>query len=548
VTATPPAAAATPKESAWVPLRNRAFRILWLAQLGSNIGTWMQTVAAQWLLVSHAHAALLVSLVQTASLLPVVLLSLPAGVLADTIDRRRLLYVTTIAMAACVGVLALITGVGSISPAVLLGFTFVVGCGSALTSPAWQSIQPDLVPREQIPAAAALGSITVNAARAVGPALAGFLVAWIGPAPVFALNAVSFLGIAAATYAWHEPARSRPREPEGMGEALAAGLRYLRSAPGVQRVILRSLLFAAPASALWSLLPISAHQRYHLGASGYGLLLGALGIGAVGGVAVLAWLRAHVGANLILALSALTFGLATVALAYLPLAVTVVALVVAGAAWIATLSTLNAAMQVALPAWVRARGISVYLLVFMGAQAVGAVLWGLLASHTSLATALAVSAALLGLAAVSVRVLGLHALTTHLDRTVVTDWPTPTLAFEPSPSDGPVVVTVTYRVKPADVPAFVAASAKLELARRRTGARRWRLYRDGADADSYVESFTVRSWSEHQRQHEERWTGYERQILTEVRSLSGDEQSAHHLFPVDVPRPAVDEEVNDGST
>jgi hypothetical protein len=192
---------------------------------------------------------------------------------------------------------------------------------------------------------------------------------------------------------------------------------------------------------------------------------------------------------------------------------------------------------------VRARGISVYLLVFMGAQAVGAVLWGLLASHTSLATALTVSAVLLGLAAASVRVLGLHARTTHLDRTVVTDWPTPTLAFEPSPSDGPVVVTVSYRVRPADVPAFVAASAKLELARRRTGARRWRLYRDGADGDRYIESFTVRSWSEHLRQHDERWTGYEREVLGDVRSLSVEEPSVEHLFPQDVPRSAAADEL-----
>lgn len=528
-------ASRAPRGSSWAPLRIRTFRVLWLAQLGSNIGTWMQTVAAQWLLVSHAHAAELVSLVQTASLLPVFFLSLPAGVLADIVDRRRLLYVTTVVMALCVGALALITGVGLISPGLLLGFTVLIGCGSALTGPAWQAIQPDLVPREQIPSAAALGSITVNGARAVGPALAGFLVAWAGPAPVFALNAVSFLGIAAATFAWREPHSARRYEAEGLGEALVAGLRYLRSAPGVRRVILRSILFAAPASALWALLPVAARQRYHLGASGYGLLLAALGIGAVAGVAVLTWLRTRLAPNLILALSAATFGAATAALAFLPVAITGIALVVAGMAWIATLSSLNAAMQVALPGWVRARGMAAYILAFMGAQAIGSLVWGLVAADTSLSIGLGISAALLVAVAATVPLLPVHARTTQLDRTVVTDWPTPTLAFDPDPADGPVLVTIGYQVDPRNTAAFLAAFPDLERARRRTGASRWRLYRDGAAADRYVETFVVASWAEHLRQHDDRWTGSDRDTRTAVRELVTGEPEVRHLFPPDFP-------------
>jgi MFS family permease len=255
------------KVSPWTPLRYRTFRILWLAQLGSNIGSWMQTVATQWLLVGH-HASL-VALVQTASLLPVFFLSLPAGVFADTLDRRKFLSGATLLMAIFAGVLAVSTALGDSGPALLLAMTFLIGCGTALTGPAWQAIQPDLVPRSQTPNAAGLGSITVNAARAVGPALAGFLVAWVGAAPVFAINAVSFVGILVALFVWHPPARTSPREPERLGEALNSGIRYLRSAPGVRRVINRSVLFAGPASALWALLPIVSHQRYGLGASGY---------------------------------------------------------------------------------------------------------------------------------------------------------------------------------------------------------------------------------------------------------------------------------------
>jgi MFS family permease len=514
------------------PLRSRTFRILWIAQLGSNMGTWMQTVAAQWLLVNHAHASELVSLVQTASLLPVLFLSLHAGVLADIIDRRRLLYVTSTLVAICVGVLALITKVDTITPSVLLTFTFLIGCGSALTGPAWQAIQPDLVTRAQIPQAAALGSITVNGARAVGPALAGFLVAWIGPAPVFALNAVSFLGIAIATYTWKEPRPTRARDAERIGEALTAGLRYLRSAPGVRRVIVRSVLFAGPASALWALLPVAARQRYHLGASGYGLLLGALGVGAVLGVWVLAWMRKHLKANLILALSAAMFGLATASLAYLDVAISSVALVLAGMAWIATLSSLNATMQIALPAWVRARGMSAYIFAFIGAQAIGSIGWGFLGAHLGLPHTLGISALILLVVGASVWLLPLHDRTTQLDRTVVNNWPTPTLDFEPNPTDGPVLVTVSYRVEPPNVGGFVAASAQLELSRRRTGASSWRLYRDAAAADRYVETFTVRSWGEHLRQHDERWTGYDHGTLTAVRELAVGEPAVRHLLPM----------------
>jgi MFS family permease len=513
------------------PLRNRTFRILWIAQLGSNIGTWMQTVAAQWLLVSHAHASELVSLVQTASLLPVLFLSLHAGVLADIIDRRRLLYVTSTLVAVCVGVLALITKVGTITPATLLAFTFLIGCGSALTGPAWQAIQPDLVTRAQIPQAAALGSITVNGARAVGPALAGFLVAWIGPAPVFALNAVSFLGIAIATYLWKEPHPTRTRDAERVGEALVAGLRYLRSAPGVRRVIVRSVLFAGPASALWALLPVAARQRYHLGASGYGLLLGALGVGAVLGVAVLAWMRKHLKANTILALSSLTFGLATAALAYLDVAITAIALVIAGVAWIATLSLLNATMQIALPGWVRARGMAAYIFAFIGAQAIGSIGWGLLGGHLGLPHTLAISAAILIVVGATVWALPLHDYTSQLDRTVVNSWPTPALDFEPSPTDGPVLVTISYHVEAANVTAFVAAAAHLELSRRRTGAKSWRLYRDGEVADRYVETFTVASWAEHLRQHDERWTGSDSGTLTAVQELAVGTPEVRHLLP-----------------
>jgi MFS family permease/quinol monooxygenase YgiN len=518
--------------SPWAPLARRTFRILWIAQLGGNIGTWMQTVAAQWLLVGQPNAAALVALVQTASMLPGLFLSLPAGVFADILDRRRLLYVTNILLAVCTGVLAVLTFAGPVSPALLLTFTFLLGCGAALIGPAWQAIQPELVPREEIPAASALGSVTINGARVIGPAVAGFLVAWIGPAPVFALNALSFVGIAVAVFAWRQQ-RGRVVDHENVGEAVAAGLRYLRSAPGVRRIILRSVLFAAPGSALWALLPFVSSSRFGMGASGYGALLGVLGVGAILGVVVLPPLRARWSANALLGASALFFGLATLALVVLPLWVVVPLLVLAGVAWIATLSSLNAAMQLSLPAWVRARGIALYLLAFMGAQAIGALAWGALANSVGVTLTLSISAAALGLAAVSIRVLPLLPHTGQLDRTVVVDWPTPTLVFDPDPRDGPVMITADYRVPPENTSAFLEAMKAVERSRRRTGASRWRLYRDGADEGLFIEVFTVASWAEHLRQHDDRRTGADRDVLAAARDLASDTgREVRHLFPV----------------
>jgi MFS family permease len=292
----------------------------------------------------------------------------------------------------------------------------------------------------------------------------------------------------------------------------------------------RSILFAGPASALWALLPLAARQHLGLGAGGYGALLGVLGIGAIVGIVVLPPLRAHWSANVILAASALAFAVGSVAIVAFPLAAVVVLLVIAGLAWIATLSTLNATMQLSLPAWVRARGMAGYILAFMGIQAVGSFVWGLVAQYTSLTVSLEISGVLLVLAAASVLVLPLSAHTGHYDRTPVSFWPTPTLMFEPHPADGPVVVTIAYTVLPENQEPFVAATKALELSRRRTGASNWRLYRDGADTNRFVEQFTVRSWAEHLRQHDDRITGADRDFQEAVRALA-ETNEATHLFP-----------------
>ncbi|RZE49528.1 MFS transporter [Streptomyces albidoflavus] len=418
--------------SSWAPLRGRTFRVLWSAQLGSNVGTWMQTVGAQWMLVQQPNAPTLTAAVQAASLLPVLFLSLPAGVLADVLDRRALLMTLSGVMAALCAALAALTAAGLTTPAVLIALTFLIGCGQALMSPGWQAIQPELVPREQIPAAAALGSLNVNVARAIGPAVAGLLVAATGPDVVFALNAVSFLGVLAALLGWHR-ARHGAGDRERMRPALASGTRYVRNAPGVRRVLLRSGLFVVPASALWGLLPVVAERRLGLGSGGYGLLLGALGAGAIVGAVTIGRVRERLGRNVLLAVSTVAFAAGTLAAAVLrqPVPVAVV-LVVAGVGWLYALSTLNATLQLALPGWVRARGLAVYLMVFMGGQGIGTLLWGLLADGIGTAETLLVSAGLLLASAASLTWLPLRERTGTLDRTIVAPgrnrrWPFPSI-------------------------------------------------------------------------------------------------------------------------
>ena len=537
--ATAPPRSADADGGSWAPMRNRVYRALWFAQLGSNIGTWMQTVGAQWLLVDRAHAATLVALVQTASLLPVMLLSLPAGVLADVLDRRRLLIASQAAMAATAGVLAALTAAGLTTPATLLALTFVLGCGQAVTGPAWQAIQPELVERRQIPAAATLGSLTVNLARAVGPAAAGLIVAATGPAAVFTINAVSFAGVLAVLAVWRrKPTEQSQQQAEAALAALNAGTRYVRNAPAVTRILLRSALFVVPGSALWALLPVVSASRLHLGAGGYGALLGALGVGAVGGALSLSRLRKRLSANQALAGSAVLFGLATLTLA-LPLGaaatpVVSVFMVAGGFAWIASLSTLNAALQLTLPAWVRARGLAAYLLVFMGGQALGSLAWGLLAGSIGDPWALGSAAVLLGLAGVSVARWPLRPDTGLLDRTVSAHWADPVLVFEPDPADGPVVVVRHYRVPPENQAAFLEAIERLGRSRRRTGAMRWDIYRDGDSVDGFTEVFAVRSWGEHLRQHADRLTGADWEFEQRTAALAEDALNVEHLFPPNV--------------
>jgi MFS family permease len=495
---------------------------LFIAQLGSNVGTWMQTVAAQWFLVERHSSDVIVALVQTATLGPTLLLGLFAGALADLFDRRRLLivlqsYAVLVALA-----LAVLTYLGRLGPTSLLMFTVAIGCASALTGPAWQAIQPELVPREQIPAASTLGSVAGNAARAIGPALGGLVVALSGVAAVFAINAVSFGGIIVALVAWKQPKQSTLIEREHFGRAIVAGLLFVRHGPNFRRILLRAALFLLPASALLALLPVVAARRWHLAASGYGVALAAIGFGAVLAVVVAARLRRRVSDNVLLAGSAGVYGGALLAVAWLPFAVSIPMLMVSGMAWLITLTTLNAAAQLSLPRWVRARALAVYLLVSTGSQAIGSYLWGAIATRAGLDIALVCSALLLGVVALSVAALPLRPSTGKLGIEVSCTWPSPTIVFEPPPEDGPVLVTVRYQVPVDNLDYFVEAMSTVRRSRLRTGGHSWRLYHSVGQPDTFLERFTVASWTEFERQRTQRWLEFDSEGLTQAMGYTVD--------------------------
>jgi MFS family permease len=514
--------------SAWAPLRHPWYRRLWLAQMASNIGTWMQTVAAQWLMLSLTSAALPVALVQTAMSLPVLFVGLQAGALGDVVDRRHLLMAAQAFMLAAAATLAALTFAGMMSPWMLLAFTFAIGTGQALMAPAWMAIQPELVERDEIPQASALGAVNVNLARAVGPAVGGVVVAAAGPGAAFAANAASFVGALGVLSRWPRRPDPRPLGAEPLGAAIRAGLRYVSSSPPMRAVLARAGLFLAFAVALWALLPVLAAQQLHLGSAGYGLLLGLLGIGAVGGALLLPLASSRLTVDTVVGASTVAYGLGVAALA-LTGRVSLIAIVLplVGAAWIGALSSINAAAQTLLPGWVRARAMAVYMLVFQGTQAIGSVVWGGLATRFGLRAALIVAAA--GLIAGPIAALRYRLrLGHHHERTIIAYWPEPEAGPKAHPEAGPVLVLLEYRVQPAHAGEFERAMERVRAVRRRSGAQRWSLYHDATDHTRYVETFTVASWQEHLRQHSERLTKADLAIEeTAWRYIQGEPRVSH---------------------
>ena len=520
------------EDSAWAPLRRRAFRWLWLGVLFGWIGYWMQTVGAQWLLVDAPNAAALVSLVQAANSLPLMLLALPGGVLADSFDRRWLMFTVQVYYFVLAILLAVLTAVGHTPPALLLAFTFALGVRVAVQLPAWGASMPELVPRTQLRAASRLDLAGVNVSRAVGPALAGLVIAHLGGvAVVFALNAISVVPLAIALLFWRRPQPGLENRRERFVPALRAGSRYVWHEPVVRRILLRTIIFAAPAMALWALLPLVASQRLGVGADGYGAMFGALGLGAILAVLVLGRVTDRLSTNGTLSAAGVLYAAALAVVVLVPsFPAALATLVVAGLAWMAATSTLQAELQLVLPTWVRARAFAIFTVIFGGAQAAGAVLWGLVADRAGLQPTVLVAAVVM-LAGAVTGMFWRVPETGHIDPQPAVYWPDARLAFDPEPDTGPVLVAVRYTVAPQRQAAFLEAMGHLRRSRRRTGATRWELYRDGEQPDRFVEMFTVGSWQEHMRQHEGRLTGSDQEVEEAALAFSDPPARGEHLLP-----------------
>lgn len=477
-------------ESPWSPLRHPVFRALWLATFASNMGTLVQNVGAAWLMTSLAPSPLLVALVQTANTLPMFLLAMLAGALADVLDRRKLLLLTQGWMCAISFLLAALTLAGWTHPWALLGLTFALGLGAALNAPAWQAIVSELVPRSELASAVALNSMGLNLARAVAPAFGGLLVAATGPGAAFLLNSASFVGVLVVLFRWKRPPRPSHLTAEPIREALGAGIRYVRFAPTVRAVLIRTGAFMFFGTAIWALLPLLSRFGLGLGPTGYGILMGCLGLGAVIGALLLAWLRQVFPLNRLLAGATLLYAVATLLLASVRnLAVVCLALAAAGLAWLVLISSFNATVQAAAPSWVRGRALAAYLLMAFGAQALGAALWGAAVGGMGLWVTFGLCGA--GLIA-NLALMRRYRLETPSPLALDTlEAPPEAQAWRDEPS--PVRVSISYRIAPDDERRFREAMRELRLVRLRNGARRWALLSDRTGAGAFVECFELDS-------------------------------------------------------
>src|SRR5918998_5936271 len=487
--------------STWAPLRSSLFRSLWLASLVANFGVWMQNVGSAWLMTSLAHSATLVALVQTATSIPFLLVALPAGVIGDMVNRRWLLVATLGWMTAVALAMGLATLLGAMTPWLLLALTFALGTGYAAMLPSWQTVLPSLVSRSELSQAVTLVGVNINVSRAVGPAVGGLLIAAAGPGAVFIFNAVLFFLALCVVFGW-EGSRRHDARPERFMGALRAGLRFARNEPALRAVLVRAALFMVGGSAMLALIPLVARQQLGLGSDGYGLLLGCFGLGAVIGATLLSRLSQRASRNRIVAGATIVLAAATAALAFVPDPILAgLVLLLGGAAWLSAVANLNTTAQTLLPAWVRARGLSLYVLTFQACLAAGSVVWGIAGDGLSIRIALILAAAWLIITLGVIRRWPL-ADGEGSGLTPSPHWPEPAVADEPEAEEGPVLVTLEYRIDPETSQEFDRAIHELGRIRRRDGASRWGVFRDVADPGRRLETFLVASWAEHMRQHE----------------------------------------------
>ena len=556
--------------SGFAPLRIPLFRDRWIASTVSSLGTWMQDTAGTWLMTSLTGSPLLIALMQTAASLPVLMLGLLAGATADIFDRRKLLIFWQVWMLGSVGLLAVLTFLGHVSPWGLLAFTFLLNIGSAMNNPAWQAIVPELVPRELIPDTVSLNAASNNLARAVGPALGGLMVAAFqrrvdaGSGSVFALNAVSFAGVIWVLVNWKRMPLFKSALPsERIAASIRGGLRYVRYSPPLQASLVRAFTFTFFVSAIWSLLAVVAARDLHQGALGYGILNGSLGFGAVLAATQLPKIRRRFSADDIIAIATVYQAVTLLVMAFVPTPwVIIPVLIGSGFCWTGTMSTVNTSVQLAAPAWITARALGTYLMTFQGGMALGSVTWGFIAEHSKTSYALAASAA--GLLLTLPVVYRFHILQGPLPDLTPYKWtrpaPTPVspiaalgqastshmtqaaaapeadAAHHAEMLEGPVRISIEYSVPLERYAEFTHAVHELRGVRLRDGALRWGIFRDALDPTRLNETFIMESWLDYLRSRE-RTTAADRAIRDRAIALHQGEEPprvTHQIYAREV--------------
>ncbi|WP_136616759.1 MULTISPECIES: MFS transporter [Mesorhizobium] len=509
--------------SALAPFRHGIFRAVWGASLVSNFGGLIQGVGAAWMMTTIATSPYQVALVQASTTLPIMLFALVAGAIADSFDRRKVMLVAQTFMLVVSVLLTLFTCSGLITPWTLLAFTFLIDSGTALNNPSWQASVGDIVPRNKVPAAVALNSLGFNLTRSVGAAIGGIIVAAAGAAAAFAANAVSYIGLIVVLARWKPdvPVSTLPRE--SLGAAMGAGLRYVAMSPNIGKVLVRGAAFGFSAGAVLALLPLVARDVVKGDALTYGIMLGAFGVGAVGGALISVRLRQLLSSETMVRCAFAGFAVCAFNAAVSHHAwQTSLGLLVGGACWVIALSHFNVTVQMATPRWVVGRVLSVYQTATFGGIALGSWIWGVVADAHGAETALiAASIAMLAGGAIGLLLPLPQQQVLNLDP--LNRFKEPHLALDLKPRSGPIAIMIEYVIRHEDEPEFLAIMAERGRIRRRDGARNWTLARDLENPTIWIEHYHTPTWIEYVR-HNGRITHADAVIGERVRALhSGDE-------------------------
>ncbi|MDR3491149.1 MAG: MFS transporter [Gammaproteobacteria bacterium] len=489
--------------SPWVPLQYPVFRMLWFATLVSNIGTFMNDVGAAWLMTSLSSDPFIVALVQVTTASSLFLLALPAGALADIVDRRRYLLVLQTIMMCIAGVLTFVTYFDLVTPQILLLLTFCLGATAALSAPSWQATIPELVPAKALMGAISLNSVSSGVSRSVGPAIAGVIIIYAGSAAVFAINTLSFLGIIISLLLWHRQREESTLPAERFASAVSTGIRYVYASPVLHNVLIRVAAFMFFASVIWALLPLVARVTLERSAAGYGSLFTLFGVGAVVGTVFSQRINAKFSSDQLIQIGFIIFAIGTLILSLTKdYYIACFAMILTGFSWMIVSSILITAAQQAIPSWIRGRALSIYLMVQYGSMAVGSMVWGLFATHFSISWALFIASIGLIVSTFATQIYSLEKIK-NIDHTPSpSDLHAPISLEELDNEQGPIMVSVEYRISLDELPAFIKVMRKMRRIRLREGAFFWKLFKDAEIPGRYIEYFMSESWVEHLRLNE----------------------------------------------